>query len=58
MSLKTTVFKNKKKHFLTPQFCSFIVYLLPSLVNYWTYMTLLLSREGVTKDWYHKSKCF
>ena len=46
LTLKTIVLQIKKKHFLTLQFCSFIVWLLSSLVNYRPIKTLLLSKEG------------
>ena len=52
MTFSRIVFKNKKKTFLVPICVPFIVYLLPSLVNYRPYMTLLVSWQGA------KSKVF
>ena len=49
MTLKTIVFKNKKTfYFLKNSFLLISVYLLPSLANYRSNMTLLLSIEGAS----------
>ena len=48
----------KKDELLTSQFCSFITFLLPSLVNYRLIITLLVSKEVVKKDWCNKSNVF
>ena len=48
MTSKTIVFKKKKTSFLTLfkfAFLFFVVYFIPSLVNYMSNETLLLSRE-------------
>ena len=51
MTLKTIVFKNKKKLFYVFKlsFSLFSVYLLLSLVNYRQNRILLLSRDGEVK---------